>query len=63
MKKVILALGVLLCVPLLSVLVNLYWWTFTDVWVLGALTQEKILSAFIFAGISIPVFAIPGHMR
>ena len=64
MKKLIFVLGILLCIPMLSVLANLYWWSLTDVWLVNTLmTQDKIISAFIFAGLSLPVFAIASAVK
>jgi hypothetical protein len=49
---------------MLSVLANLYWWSLTDVWLVNTLmTQDKIISAFIFAGLSLPVFAIASAVK
>ena len=59
MKNVLLTLGVVLSLPMIVLLINLYWWFMTDTWLFGmAMSGDKVALTFIFTMISIPVFSL-----
>jgi hypothetical protein len=59
MKKLLLLLVLVLCLPMIVLLGSLYWWFMTDTWFFNIIINgEKAAIAFIFATISIPFFAI-----
>ena len=59
MKKVLLTLGVVLSLPMIVLLINLYWWFMTDTWLFSmAMSGDKVALTFIFTMISIPIFSL-----
>jgi hypothetical protein len=57
MKKLLLLLGLVLCLPMIVLLVSLYWWFMTDTWLFdNVINGDKAALAFIFVGLAIPLF-------
>lgn len=57
MKKILILIGTILSLPMIVLLVNLYWWFMTDTWLLNIdMNGDKAALAFIFVGLGIPIF-------
>jgi hypothetical protein len=57
MKKLLLLLGLVLCLPMIVLLGSLYWWFMTDTWFFNVVINgDKAALAFIFFGLGIPIF-------
>jgi hypothetical protein len=57
LKKVLLTLGVVLSLPMIVLLINLYWWFMTDTWLFSmAMSGDKVALTFIFVGLGISLF-------
>jgi len=57
LKKVLIWLGVILCLPMIVLLINLYWWFMTDTWLFDiVINGDKAALAFIFVGLGISLF-------
>ena len=52
-------LGSIRCLPLLIVLINMYWWSLTDTWLFSLLVDSsKVTTALIFLALAFPVFGV-----
>jgi hypothetical protein len=59
LKTFLFVLGSILCLPLLIVLINMYWWSLTDTWLFSLLVDSsKVTSALIFLALAFPVFGL-----
>jgi hypothetical protein len=59
LKTVLFVLGSILCLPLLIVLINMYWWSLTDTWLFSlTVDSSKVTAALIFLALAIPAFGI-----
>jgi hypothetical protein len=64
LKKVLLGLGVILSLPMIVLLINLYWWFMTDTWLFGMnMSGDKVALTFIFTMISLPVFTLASMIK
>jgi hypothetical protein len=59
LKTILLIIGSILCLPLLTLLTNMYWWSLTDTWLFNlAVDSSKVTAALIFLALAIPAFGI-----
>jgi hypothetical protein len=59
LKTFLFVLGSILCLPLLIVLINMYWWSLTDTWLFSlTVDSSKVTSALIFLALAFPVFGV-----